>query len=98
MQSHALLHAWLATELAIIETEVVRDQRVQLEEFLRLSYAIRAVPPHGSRSAYGRRVDVLNRGYSGYNTNKAVQLLPAARLPPALTLQRIGGSIASNAS
>jgi lysophospholipase L1-like esterase len=32
---------------------------------------------------YGRRVDVLNRGYSGYNTAKCLHLLPAVFPPDA---------------
>jgi lysophospholipase L1-like esterase len=49
--------------------------------------------------AYGRRVDVLNRGYSGYNTSKAVQLLPHVFPPgscaPALVTVFFGANDAA---
>ncbi|KAI0976289.1 SGNH hydrolase-type esterase domain-containing protein [Xylaria arbuscula] len=36
-----------------------------------------------------RGLDVINRGFSGYNTNNALQLLPQIFLPPAPTNPRI---------
>ena len=48
---------------------------------------------------YGRRVDVLNRGYSGYNTAKCVHLLPAVfpagAPPPLLVTVFLGANDAS---
>jgi isoamyl acetate esterase len=48
---------------------------------------------------YGRRVDVLNRGYSGYNTAKCVHLLPhvfpADAAPPLLVTIFLGANDAS---
>ena len=48
---------------------------------------------------YGRRVDILNRGYSGYNTSKALKLLPlvfpANSTPPALVTVFLGANDAA---
>ena len=53
--------------------------------------------------SYGRRADILNRGYSGYNTAKAVQLLPfvfpeAARDAPSLVTVFLGANDAALSS
>ncbi|KAI1433615.1 SGNH hydrolase [Xylaria sp. CBS 124048] len=36
-----------------------------------------------------RKLDVINRGFSGYNTNNALELLPEIFLPPSATNTRI---------
>lgn len=49
--------------------------------------------------SYGRRVDVLNRGYSGYNTAKALRVLPLVfppgSSPPALVTVFLGANDAA---
>jgi isoamyl acetate esterase len=48
---------------------------------------------------YGRRADIINRGYSGYNTSKALQLLslvfPKGSTPPALVTVFLGANDAA---